>query len=319
MLGSAVSRGIGVGLVVALAVACARQTPVAPSRFSVRLVTSAMLSGRWERAAERGLGRIAAELDADVGRLRVSDTDGGRPRLAELGRTGVDLVFCVGGGLERAVFVEAPAHPGTVFMLLPGRAHEPNVGSIEFMSEGAGYLAGVVAAEIAPGPRAGVIRGSGGPWLEAVEAGFAAGFRVGRQRAVVDPVVGVDGIEALGSGGAEIALYATDAPRSEELDAAARAGLKLVATEFELMASAPQLVVATVEVDVAEAMLRVAREVRDGTFRGRVYSFDLGSGVLDVRLNATLAPEVAEAAREAMEAARAEVTAGVVEIEGMGL
>jgi basic membrane lipoprotein Med (substrate-binding protein (PBP1-ABC) superfamily) len=319
MLGSAVSRGIGVGLTVALTVACARQTPVVPSRFSVRLVTSATLSGHWERAAERGLGRIGAELDADVERLRVGGTDGGRPRLAELGRAGVDLVFCVGGGLERAVFIEAAAHPGTVFMLLPGRAREPNVGGIEFMSEGAGYLAGIVAAEIAPGPRAGVIRGRGGPWLEAVEAGFAAGYRVGSRRAVVDPVIGVDGIEALGSGGVEIALYATDVPRSDELEAAAAAGLKLVAADSELMERAPQLVVAAVEVDVPVAMLRVAREVRDGTFRGQVYAFDVGSGVLDVRLNETLAVEVAEPAREAMEAARTEVTAGVVEIEGMGL
>jgi basic membrane protein A len=319
MLRSAVARGLGLTLVLTAGVGCGRQAPEAPSRFTVRLLTSAVQSGRWEHAAERGLGRIGAELDADVARFRVGDASDARSQLAELGGRGVDLVFCVGSGLDGAVYTEAGTFPDTVFVLLPGRAHQPNVGGVEFMSEGAGYLAGVVAAQLTTGARAGVIRGTGGPWLEAVETGFAAGFRTARRNGVIDQVVGVDGIRTLAEEGVRVALYATDAPRADELEAASAAGLRLVAADPELMEQAPQLVVAAVEVDVAEAMLRVAREVRDGSFRGRVYSFDLGSGVLDVVLNQALLPEALESAREAMEAARSEVTAGIVEIEGMGL
>jgi hypothetical protein len=66
-------------------------------------------------------------------------------------------------------------------------------------------------------------------------------------------------------------------------------------------------------------MLRVAREVRDGTFEGRVFAFDLGSGVLDVVINPNLAPDSLAAAGEALEEARAEITAGLVEFDELGL
>ncbi len=71
--------------------------------------------------------------------------------------------------------------------------------------------------------------------------------------------------------------------------------------------------------DVAEAMMRVIHEVRDHTFEGRVFAFDLGSGVLDVVVNPALAPDTRLIAEGALEEARAEITAGLVEFDGLGL
>ena len=82
---------------------------------------------------------------------------------------------------------------------------------------------------------------------------------------------------------------------------------------------ASDTVVAAIDFDVAEAMLRVAREVRDHAFKGRVFAFDLGSGVLDVVINPALAPENRAVAEEALEAARSEITAGLVEFDELGL
>jgi basic membrane protein A len=311
MLGLAVSAILTVG--------CSPQEAIAPPRFSVRLLTSPNVSGRWEAAAERGLGLIAAELDAEVARRRVGDDPDGEEPLAAQGRAGVDLVFCVGGGFERTLYAEADAFPETVFVLLPGRAHATNVAGIEFLPEGAGYLVGVVAAAVATNQRAGILRGTGRPWLEALERGFETGFRSNRRRAVVETKQGVEGVWALNVTDVGVALYASDEPEPGVLDAAREAGLRLVVTDPELMAKFPDVAVAAVNLDVAEAMLRVAREVRDGTFVGRVFSFDLGSGVLEVTINGTLDPAVLVPATEAMESARAEVTAGLVEIDGLGL
>ena len=123
----------------------------------------------------------------------------------------------------------------------------------------------------------------------------------------------------LASFGVDVALYSTDRADPPVLAAARDAGLLFVGTDPELMTGAPGVVVAAVDIDVAEAMLRVAREVRDGVFTGRVFAFDLGSGVLDVRLSDHLEPASKQAALEALERARSEITAGFVEIEGMGL
>jgi len=313
------AAGVGLAVLAILTVGCEREEPVAPPRFSVRLLTSPNVSGRWEAAAERGLGLIAAELDADVARHRAGDDPQGQGQLTAEGRQGVDLVFCIGGGFEKALYAEAGAFPGTVFVLLPGRARAANVAGIEFLPEGAGYLAGVVAAIVAPAPRAGLLRGVGRPWLEALERGFSAGFRDHQRRAVVETEHGVEGVWALNVTDVNVALYASDEPEAGVMEAAREAGLRLIVTDPRLMAEFPDAVVAAVDIDVAEAMLRVAREVRDGTFVGQVYSFDLGSGILDVTLSSELDPEVLETATVALEEARAEVTAGLIEIDQLGL
>ena len=131
---------------------------------------------------------------------------------------------------------------------------------------------------------------------------------------------GADGPWQLTAAGVEVALYSTDRVDPQVLAAAHDAGLFLVGTDPSLLDAEPDFVIAAVEVDVAEAMLRVAREVHDLTFKGKVFAFDLGSGVLDVRLNSILAPADREAGyREALERARSEITAGWVEIEELGI
>jgi basic membrane lipoprotein Med (substrate-binding protein (PBP1-ABC) superfamily) len=310
---------MGLAVLVILTAGCQPEEPVAPPRFSVRLLTSPNVSGRWEAAGERGLGLIAAELGADVARRRVGDGPQGQGQLVAEGGKGVDLVFCIGGGFEQALYAEAGAYPETVFVLLPGRAHAANMAGIEFLPEGAGYLAGVVAATIASAPRAGLLRGVGGPWLEALERGFGAGFGAHHRRAVVETEHGVEGVWALNVTDVNVALYASDGPEPGVMEAAREAGLRLIVTDPRLMTDFPDTVVAAVDIDVAEAMLRVAREVRDGTFVGQVYSFDLGSGILDVTVNSELDPALLEAATVAMEEARAEVTAGLIEVDRLGL
>lgn len=298
---------------------CAPEAPPTAKPFTVRMLTSHSLSGRWEKAAERGLGLIASELDAEVSRLRVDGPNGARTRLAAQGHAGVDLVFCVGACSERLLYTEAAAWPRTVFMMLPGSVSAKNVGGIRFLPEEVGYLAGAVVSAIAPDHRVGLIRGEGQPWLEVLEEGFVAGVRARHRRAVVETADGSNGVQELSSLGIGVALYACDRADPAVLAAARDAGILLVATDPEMVAAEPDLVVAAIVVDVPEAMLRVAREVRDGAFVGRVYSFDLGSGVLDVRVNRRLEPEMLASVSEALEMARSEVTAGLVEFDELGL
>ena len=300
---------------------CGREEPEPAKSFTVRMLSAGCLSGRWELAAERGLGLIASELDADVARFRVEDQGDARARLAEQGHDGVQLVYYVGAGVEKMLYSEASAFPGTAFVLLPGRVHGPNLGSIRFLPEEAGYLAGAVAGEIVPGRKVGLLRGVGGSWLEALEDGFVAGFRARqrRRKIKVEAADGPDGVWKLKSAGIGVALYASDRSDPAVLSAANNAGILLVVVDPDLMTVEPEVVIAAIEVDVPEAMLRVAREVRDGTFSGRVFSFDLGSGILDVALNPNLGADRLAVAADALEDARSEVTAGLVEFDELGL
>jgi len=308
-----------VAMLVLLTTSCGRETQAPITNFSVRMLTTRSISERWERAAERGLGRIEAELDADVARVRIDDPANERERLAEQGRAGISLVFCVGGYSETTLYSVATAFPNTVFVMLPGQVRAENVAGIRFLPEEVGYLAGAVAGALNPDRQLGLLRGDGQPWLEPLEDGYVAGFKSRWRRAKVKVGEGPDGAWELSSAGILLSLYAADHTDPEVLAAAHNAGLRLVVTDPELLDVASDTVVAAVDFDVAEAMLRVSREVHDRTFEGRVFAFDLGSGVLDVVVNPALAPDTRAVAEEALEEARAEITAGLVEFDGLGL
>ena len=283
------------------------------------MLTSRSVSERWERAAEEGLNRVAAELQADVARIRIEEPSHERSLLADQGRAETDLVFCVGGYSETALYSVANSFPKTVFVLLPGRVHAENVAGISFLPEEVGYLAGAVAGAINPDRQLGLLRGDGQPWLEPLEEGYVAGFKSRWRRAKVTVGEGPEGAWELSSAGVLLSLYAAEHADPEVLAAAHNAGLRLVVTDPELLDAGAETIVAAIDFDVAEAMLRVAREVRDNSFEGRVFAFDLGSGVLDVVVNPEMAPDIRATADEALEEARAEITAGLVEFDGLGL
>lgn len=302
------------------AVSCAPEEPPVEPGFRVRLLTSVTLSGRWEREAERGLGLIAAELDADIARSRAAGATDQRRRLRRDAEERVDLIFCVGPEVESLVYTEAAAFPDTDFVIIPGEIHGANFGGMVFMPEEAGFLAGAVAASVTGQSKVGLLRGAGRPWLERLESGFGAGFRTAHHNAEVITARGLDGPWELVEAGVEIALYSTDFIDPQVLAAVHDAGLLLVGADPALMDAEPDVVIAAVEVDVAEAMLRVAREVHDHRFTGKVFAFDLGSGVLGLTLNPVLESDDRYAeTREALECARSEITAGWVEIEELGI
>jgi basic membrane protein A len=317
---SIVFRILAMGTIGAAVGSCRPAEPPPEPRLRVRLLTSVSISGRWERAAERGLGLIAAELGAEVARIRSAGLNDQRSKLRSLACQGVDLVFCVGPDIESMVYTEAVAFPDTYFVAVPGRVQSANVGSVTFLPEEAGYLAGAVAACMTEHPEVGLLRGAGRPWLESLESGFVAGFRSRRSGAAVIIVNGPEGPWRLTTSGVEVALYATDLAEPEVLAAAHDAGLYLIGADPDLMRAEPDFVVAAVDIDVAEAMLRVAREVNDRSFQGRVFAFDLGSGVVGIELNPGLTPgDRGPDLHDAVERARSEITAGWVEIEELGI
>jgi basic membrane lipoprotein Med (substrate-binding protein (PBP1-ABC) superfamily) len=289
------------------------------SQLRVRLLTSAPVSGRWEIGAERGLGRIAAELGADVGRLRARNEGERRALLAAQGADGIELVFCVGPGFEQALYTEAPAFPETGFVILPGAPGGGNVAGVELRTGGAGYVAGVAASLLSEGGGVGIVRGTGGEWLDGLEEGFIRGVHRGNPEIIPRTVTRPGGPRNLAAEQVDVALYASDRAEEVVIQEARAAGMWLVVCDLGLLDSEPEVVAAAVHLDVAEAMVRLAREVRDGTFAGGRHTFDLGSGVVDVVLNRDLAPAADPEMAEAVEAARSEAITGIAELEKLGM
>jgi len=210
----------------------------------------------------------------------------------------------------------APRFPRTAFVLNHGEVLAPNVARIEFLFSGAAYLGGVAAAVVG-GSTVGIVDPGRDPGRDVIEAGFEQGFRCRYPWGRIELVAGVEDIETLPDAGVEIALHSEGSPNSGLLAVAEASGVRLVTVGQPRYVASSNLVIASIIADVPEAVRRVVADVVDDTFMGKVYAFDLGSGVVDLRLHPSLVGN--EELGEALDQARDAVNAGMVEIEALGL
>lgn len=301
-----------------LLVPACRQAPPPPAAFRVALVQVA--GSPLSAAAEIGLRAVGKQLGAQVVERRVGGEEGRRQALRQLGENGVDLVFCVGGEMADLAFGEAAANPETAYVVVPGRVQGANVAGIVFRSVEGGYLAGVLAGVAGARDVAGIIlTGGGDGWADGVASGFAEGLRSVRPEAREVRAQGADAAAQLVAAGVRLALVPGGPPDADLVERCRAAGLGLIVVDLGSAGPLAEGVVAAVRLDVPEAMVRVAREVRAGRFHGGVYGFDLGSGVVDLRLNEAWPGAADPKLRSALDDARAGITAGIVEVEQLGI
>jgi basic membrane protein A len=262
---------------------------------------------------------MAAELRAGTGLVVGTSDRERRQALRDQSAGGIDLMFCIGSSLEAAVYTESRAYPRVRYVLVPGSPQGSNVAGMRFQLEEPAFLGGVLAGLLSQGRHVGAIQGEDGPWLDHVGDAFLAGARSEDAGAELIRVDGAEGPWVLAAQGVRVALYTAQTADRAVMAAAHDAGVQLILTDAEAMAELPDVVLAAITVDLPEAMLRVAREVRDGTFRARLYTFDIGSGVVDLELSPGFDRSVAPAITDVLDAKRAEINAGWFEIEQLGI
>jgi basic membrane lipoprotein Med (substrate-binding protein (PBP1-ABC) superfamily) len=300
------------------AVGCSPEV-VPPPRapFRVTMLMAETVDAMWQEQADAVLRRLRDDLGLVVSRELVRGPGGRQRALESCGRDEVDLVLCVGQAFERPVLALAQRYGMTAFVLAPGSVTASNVAVIDFQPFGAAYIGGVVAA-VEGGDTAGVILGDGDPWLDAVTAGFEDGFRSRHPSGRVIAATGTAGVHELSEARVEVALYAASRADADVIEAARASGLRLIGIGHRALRQHPEVVIAAVSVDLPEAVDRITRDVLDGTFQGRSYVFDLGSGVVDLSLSPGLRDTWTDRDRAQVDEARAAVTAGLVELERMG-
>lgn len=269
-----------------------------------------------QEALEAGLREIKNDLFAET---TVRLVEPGQPLIEMLRRTGreaPDLVFCHLPGEEHVVVEEAAAYQDTQFVTIPGRTTGPNVAGVVFRVDGAAYVAGATLGAAAGGRPLLVVEAPKEPGFHGLKAGFRAGAAsVG---AVASGVVKEGrALEDIDSGRAGGVLYAGYVVPEPLLAACATAGIPLVGTGLGLKRGGQPGVFGTVIVRMGEVVRRLARERWAGTLQGSIYSYSLGSGVVDFRIEskATAPGKVVRA----MSSARSDVLAGIAEIQDLGM
>lgn len=152
------------------------------SDFSIAMVTDvggiddkSFNQSAWEGVQQFGKENSLERGDGGFDYLQSNDDSDYIPNLNRLVQRDFDLVFGVGEIIEEAVDEVASKRQDTNFAIIDAVVDAPNVASVLFKDNEAGFLAGVAAALMTESDQVGFVGGMEIDVIKRFEAGFVAG------------------------------------------------------------------------------------------------------------------------------------------------
>lgn len=268
-------------------------------RFSVALLTPGPISDQsWNGGAYAGLMRIRDSLGAQVSHIQTKTPAEFEENFRQYGADGYSLVFGHGFEFQDAAARVGPAFPKTVFVTTGGTRTSANVAAMSFAFEQPSYLAGMIAASAS---KSGIIGCIGGTELPPVKSGFAA-FVQGvhavtpKARVVIaylgnweDAGAGKEQALAQIARGVDVIYQNADAAGLGIFQAAKETkGVYVIGSNSNQNHVAPAVTLGSVVIDLPNAFMAIAREVKSGAFTPRVHVLDTRSGVMKWVLNPSM-------------------------------
>ncbi len=306
------------------AVACspAHKTAISGTHpFRVALLTPGPVSDQsWNAGAYQGLLRIRDSLGATISHIETTTPAEFEDNFRQYGAQGYRLVFGHGFEFQDAARRVAPDYPNTDFVTTSGNTAGPNLAGLEFDLANPSYLAGMIAGAVT---RSGVIGMIGGTELPPVRKSFAA-FAAGAMRANAhiriltsyignwdDVSAGQEQALAQIARGVDVIFQNADAAGLGVFQAARQsAHVYVFGSNSNQNAVAPNVTIGSIVIDLPHALLAVAREVKDGTFRGRIISLGMTDDVVSLVLNPALSSRIPASVLARVDSVRAEMRRG---------
>ena len=303
-------------LAVCLVAACTpgdRDTEsVDTSGFRVALLTPGPISDRsWNGGAYDGLLRIRDSLAADVSHIQTRTPAEFEENFRQYGAQGYDLVFGHGFEFQEAALRVAPTYPATMFVTTSGNTVAPNVAGMVFNMEDASYLAGIIAASVTKSGTIATIGGAEFPPVKSSFEAFVAGARATNPSINIlssylgtwdDVSAGKEQAIALINRGADVIFQNADAAGLGIFNAAReRTGVYVFGTNSNQNEVAPTVILASVVIDLPHALVTVARDVKQGTFTGRVIRLGGSEDVVSLVMNPVLDSVIPARAKAAVD------------------
>lgn len=244
----------------------------------------------WNAGAYAGLQRIHDSLGLPVSQVEARTPAEQDDALRNFAAQGYDLVFAHGFEFQSLAERVSAQYPQTIFIVTSGSRARGNVAPLIFRLEEASYLAGMVAGGLTKSNVLGFVGGIELPPIKAAYEGWVRGAEAVnpnvRSREIFlnsfdDAAAGREAALALIRAGADMFHHNADQAALGVFQAAKESkGVYVFGSNADQAALAPDRVVGSAVIDLPRAFLLVAREVRSGTFRPKVESFGLSSGVI---------------------------------------
>jgi basic membrane lipoprotein Med (substrate-binding protein (PBP1-ABC) superfamily) len=287
----------------------------------VALLTPGSISDQsWNAGAYQGLMRIRDSLGAEVSHIQTKTPAEFEENFRQYGAQGYDLVFGHGFEFQDAAVRVAPDFPKTVYVTTSGNRTAPNVAGMVFGFEDASYLAGMIAGAMTKTNTLGLIGGTELPPVKSSFIAFEAGAHAvnPKIRAITSYIGNWDDVsagkeQALAqiARGADVIFQNADAAGLGIFQAARESKRAFVfGTNSNQNGVAPDVVLASVVIDLPHAFLTVAREVEEGRFKPRVIYLGAGTDVVRLVLNPALESRIPRATRAALDSVNALIVKG---------
>lgn len=300
---------------------CAK--PPRPAGLRVGLITPGSIAdAAWNSGAYAGLQRIHDSLGLAISHVEARTPAEQDEALRSFAAQGYELVFAHGFEFQDPAERVSAQYPKTVFIVTSGARARGNVAPLVFRLEEASYLAGMVAGALTKTNILGFVGGIELPPIKAAYRGWVNGARAVnpniQSREVYlnsfdDASAGREAALALVRAGADMFHHNADAAALGVFQAAKESpGVYVFGSNANQAPLAPERVVGSAVIDLPHAFLLVAREVKMGTFKPRVESFGLASGVIRYEPNPRLDSLVPAPLQARVKAAADSIAAGTL-------
>jgi basic membrane lipoprotein Med (substrate-binding protein (PBP1-ABC) superfamily) len=290
----------------------------------VGLITPGSIAdAAWNSGAYRGLLQIRDSLKVAVSQVEARTPAEQEDALRTYAAQGYDLVFAHGFEFQAAAERVSRQYPKTVFIVTSGERAANNVAPLVFRLEEASYLCGMVAGGMTRSNVLGFVGGIELPPIKAAYEGWVRGAHAVNPKVEArqiylnsfdDAAAGREAALALIRVGADMFHHNADAAALGLFQAVKETpGVYVFGANADQSELAPDHVLGSAVIDLPRAFLLVAREVRDGTFKPRIESFGLASGVIRYEPNPRLERLVPAALRLRVRAAADSIAAGTLQ------
>ncbi len=308
----------------AMVAACTAGSPAhqaGATPFRVALLTPGPISDQsWNAGAYQGLLRIRDSLDAQISNIETKTPAEFEDNFRQYGAQGYNLVIGHGFEFQDAARRVAPDFPHTVFLTTSQSAASPNLAGLAFDFANPSYLAGMIAGAITHTNTVGVVGGTELPPVRESFAAFARGalhtnphvkiitsyignwddVSAGREQALAQIARGVDVIfQNADAAGLGVFQAARQSPH-----------VYVFGSNSNQNGVAPDVTVGSVVINLPHAFLAVAREVKAGTFRARVFSMGMREDVVTLVLNPRFEPRLPPGLLARVDSVRAQMLQG---------
>jgi basic membrane protein A len=319
------SGAVLASLALALITACSGGRDAAhtdsSNAFRVALLTPGPVSDRsWNGGAYDGLLQIRDSLGAIVSHIQTKTPADFEENFREYGARGFNLVIGHGFEFQDAARRVAPLYPHTIYITTSGNTAGPNLAGIAFSFADASYLAGVLAGGMTHSNVIGVVGGTELPPVKESFSAFARGARDVNPRISVltgyvgnwdDVSAGKEQALAQIARGADVIFQNADAAGLGVFQAArTKPGIWVIGSNSNQNDVASDITLGSVVIDLPKAFMLIAKDVRAGTFKTGVVTFDARSDVVRLVINPATRARVPAATLSRIDSLSAAIHAG---------